>query len=47
MAAKVYSAQINAHGNIIVCGNTITRNSYTIVYTGSYQDCLDYKARNS
>lgn len=41
---KTYSAQINAHGNIIVCGDTITRNSYKIVMTGTYQACLDFKA---
>lgn len=43
---KIYSAQINSHGNIIVCGDTVPRNSYQIVFTGSYQACLDYKARN-
>ena len=36
MPAKTYSAQMNDHGNIIVCGDTIERNSYTIVFTGSY-----------
>ena len=43
---KTYSAQINAHGNIIVCGDTVTRNSYRIILTGTYQACLDFKANN-
>ena len=43
---KIYSAQVNAHGNIIVCGDTIPRNSYRIVKTGTYNECMDYKARN-
>jgi len=47
MAAKVYSAQVNAHGNIIVCGDTIARNSYRVVFTGTYNECLRYKAQNS
>ena len=46
MSPKIYSAQINDHGNIIVCGDLIERNSYSIVFTGSYEDCLNYKARN-
>jgi hypothetical protein len=31
------------HGNIIVCGDEIERNSYTIFYTGTYADCLALK----
>jgi hypothetical protein len=41
--SKVYSAQINAHGNVIVCGDTIARNSYRIVLTGTYSQCLALK----
>jgi len=43
---KTYSAQINAHGNVIVCGDTTPRNSYRIIFTGSYKECLAYKAMN-
>ena len=43
---KIYSAQINNFGNIIVCGDTVPRNSYRIVLTGSYQTCLNFKAQN-
>ena len=41
---KTYSAQINAHGNVIVCGDAVPRNSYKIVMTGTDQACLDFKA---
>ena len=47
MTAKVYTAQENDHGNIIVCGDAIPRNSYSIVFRGTYNECLNYKARNS
>jgi hypothetical protein len=40
---KVYSAQINAFGNVIVCGDERPRNSYRIIFTGSYQECLSIK----
>ena len=43
---KTYTAQVNSHGNIIVCGDKIARNSYKIVMIGTYQECLDYKAQN-
>jgi hypothetical protein len=43
---KIYSAQVNNFGNIIVCGDTVPRNSYRIAFTGTYQACLDYKAQN-
>ena len=43
---KTYSAQINAHGNVIVCGDTVRRNSYRIVFTGTYQACLNFKTQN-
>jgi len=41
---KMYSAQINSHGNVIVCKGTDVRNSYRIIYTGSYDECLRVKA---
>jgi len=40
---KVYTAQVNAHNNIIVCGDEIERNSYRIIYRGTYQECLEIK----
>jgi len=43
-ALKMYSAQINVHLNIIVCKGTDIRNSYRIIYTGSYDECLRVKA---
>ena len=43
---KTYSAQINAHGNVIVCGDTIARNSYTIIFIGTYNDCLRHKEQS-
>ena len=45
--SPVYTAQRNAHGNIIVCKGDVVRNSYTIVMRGSYADCLRFKAVQS
>lgn len=42
---KIYTAQQNAHGNIIVCKGEEVRNSYRIVFRGSYQDCLLFKMK--
>ncbi len=39
----MYTAQINHFGNIIVCKGDVVRNSYKIIYTGSYADCLKIK----
>jgi len=39
----MYTAQINIHGNVIVCKGNTVRNSYRIVFTGTYQDCLTFK----
>ena len=39
----IYSAQINNHGNVIVCKGTIIRNSYKLIATGSYQQMLALK----
>ena len=41
---KLYTCQANKFGNIIVCGDEVERNSYTIVYTGTYADCLILKS---
>lgn len=40
-----YSAQINAFGNVIVCKGTVVRNSYRIIFIGSYNECLSYKVK--
>jgi len=40
----IYTAQINAHGNVIVCKGDTVRNSYRIVFRGTYQECLRFKA---
>jgi len=40
----MYSAQVNAHGNVIVCKGHDVRNSYRIVFTGTYAECLQFKA---
>ena len=39
----MYTAQINVHGNIIVCRGDTVRNSYRIVFTGTYNECLTFK----
>ena len=39
----MYSAQINSHGNIIVCKGMEVRNSYRIIATGTYQEMLALK----
>lgn len=39
----MYTAQRNAHGNIIVCKGSVVRNSYKIVFTGSYDNCMKFK----
>lgn len=40
----MYSAQVNSFGNVIVCKGTEERNSYRIIFVGSYQECLSIKA---
>ena len=40
----MYTAQINSFGNVIVCKGDTVRNSYRIIFTGSYADCLKVKA---
>lgn len=39
----MYTAQANIHGNIIVCKGSVPRNSYHIIYTGTYWECLEVK----
>jgi hypothetical protein len=39
----MYTAQRNRHGNVIVCKGNDVRNSYVIVFTGTYQECLAFK----
>jgi len=40
----MYTAQINSFGNVIVCKGNVVRNSYRIVFTGTYAECLALKA---
>ena len=39
----IYSAQKDAHGNVIVCRGTDERSSYKIIDTGTYNDMLRLK----
>lgn len=39
----MYTAQRNAHGNVIVCKGDEVRNSYKIIFAGSYAECLKLK----
>ena len=43
----MYTAQVDAHGNIIVCRGEVQRNGYTTVFKSSYYDCLNYKLKHS
>jgi hypothetical protein len=40
----MYTAQINSFGNVIVCKGDTVRNSYRIIFTGTYAECLAVKA---
>lgn len=42
--AQMYTAQIDAHGNCIVCKGNEQRRGYRITYTGTYNECLMFKA---
>jgi hypothetical protein len=42
--AQMYTAQIDAHGNVIVCRGDEQRRGYRIAYTGTYNECLMFKA---
>ena len=39
----MYTAQRNSNGNIIVCKGNLPRNSYAIIFTGSYPECMRIK----
>lgn len=41
--SRIYTTQRNAHGNMIVCRGEVPRNSYAIIYTGTYDDCQAVK----
>ena len=43
MSNKTYTAQANKFGNIIVCGDEVARNTYRVIFTGSYNDCMAIK----
>lgn len=40
----MYTAQVDAHNNWIVCKGSDQRNGYRIAYTGTYNECLAIKA---
>jgi hypothetical protein len=41
----MYTAQIDRHGNIIVCKDSVKRSGYVIFFTGTYNECLNRKTR--
>ena len=41
----MYTAQANRFGIVIVCKDEVPRNTYTIIHTGTYQECLEIKAQ--
>jgi hypothetical protein len=43
----MYTAQIDRHGNIIVCKGDLERSGYRIFFTGTYSECLCKKALRS
>ena len=43
MSNKTYTAQANKFGNIIVCGDENPRNTYRIIFTGTYAECMAIK----
>jgi uncharacterized protein with ParB-like and HNH nuclease domain len=47
MTEKVYSAQKNTLGNIIIVNDVNPRNSYKVVFSGTYTECLRYKTLES
>ena len=42
--AKMYTAQTDTHGNCIVCKGSEQRRGYRIAFTGTYNECLMFKA---
>jgi len=41
----MYTAQINQFGNVIVCKGDAVRNSYKIIFSGTYAECLQFKLK--
>jgi len=41
----MYTAQIDRHGNIIVCRGDLERSGYVIFFTGTYTQCINRKFR--
>jgi hypothetical protein len=41
----MYTAQIDRHGNIIVCKDSIERSGYVIFFKGTYNQCMNRKFR--
>jgi len=39
----MYTAQIDRHGNIIVCKGAVERNGYQVFHWGTYNECLTRK----
>jgi hypothetical protein len=40
---KIYTAQANQWGNVIICLGFVVRNSYKIIGEGSYKEMLALK----
>lgn len=40
----MYTAQVDAHNNWIVCKGSEQRQGYRIAYSGTYSECLVIKA---
>lgn len=47
MTFSTYSVQRDSFGNLIVCGGLDVRYPYSIVLTGTYNECLQYKVLNA
>jgi hypothetical protein len=41
----MYTAQVNQFGNVIVCKGDAVRNSYKIIFSGTYAECLQFKLK--
>ena len=39
----MYTAQRDAHGNVIVCKGSEVRKAYRIIFVGTYAECLQFK----
>jgi len=40
----MYTLQVNAQGNRIVCKGSVVRNTYRIIFAGSYAACQNYQS---